>query len=825
MKKYISLIILLMCVSSLFPTAVMAENNDKNNTASSIESSELSKVTTSSAVSINANIEENNLMKNIDDNLTGNVINPEFEKDLSGWETTGTTSIVSWNGDWGNNNKKGCLSYGYYTGEGTYETDTHQTIKNLENGKYEVRAYSATSGNQEELYLYGKDFGSDEIKKCNITDTKNFRLTMIEVEVTNNELTIGFHAKGKQEEWANFDSVSLKKVEGDKNNYLDVIKNYTFNDGLENWKLKGDKKAVSIDNENGSDDNKSLRYECNKPYEIRTEQTIKNLKNGYYKLIFYAKSSGNQDSIYAYAKDTGNGVSKTNIPVDDNFRKVVVDFKVTNNKATIGFYSKCDENCWSEFDSVKLLKVPRGFTLLKGGDLTELNYVESCGAEFKDADGNKKDPFEILSENGFNIVRLRVYNKTGRNNGHIDKDGKEYYLPEGYQDKDDMLKLAKRAKDANMQIELTLHYSDWWTNGQNQDIPLEWKEAIKGMDEKEAVDKLEQLVYDYTKDVMISLKNQNTIPEYISLGNEMQGGLLYPYGKTKNMEVLARFLNAGSRAVREVSSKTKIILHLDEAGDNNRYYKLLDGCEEYNVDYDIIGPSYYPFWTRNSVEQIIPWCNDIYKKYNKKILFMETGYKWNPTLYNSDSQGQLSDNGNETHASSPQGQKEFMDELFNGIRNADDNCILGDLYWDPIMINQKGVGWAIEKGESTDGKDDKAGANVVSNTTLFDFNGKALKSLESYKDSTEGSKYGALSAVVLDQDNKEITNTNITININGKKYKKVTDKYGRFLINNIKLSKTNKIKISVDGYKEFKKNANFEMGETTEVKVKLKEKK
>ena len=80
--------------------------------------------------------------------------------------------------------------------------------------------------------------------------------------------------------------------------------------------------------------------------------------------------------------------------------------------------------------------------------------------------------------------------------------------------------------------------------------------------------------------------------------------------------------------------------------------------------------------------------------------------------------GQLTDNGNESHPASPQGQKDFMIELFNGIRNVEDNYVIGDLYWDPIMIEHDGVGWAMKFGDPERGIPDQADANVVSNTTL-----------------------------------------------------------------------------------------------------------
>ena len=46
---------------------------------------------------------------------------------------------------------------------------------------------------------------------------------------------------------------------------------------------------------------------------------------------------------------------------------------------------------------------------------------------------------------------------------------------------------------------------------------------------------------------------------------------------------------------------------------------------------------------------------------------------------------------------------------------------MGDVYWDPVMIEVPGVGWEL-------GAD-----NVVSNTTLFDFEGHVNEVLDAYK--------------------------------------------------------------------------------------------
>ena len=45
---------------------------------------------------------------------------------------------------------------------------------------------------------------------------------------------------------------------------------------------------------------------------------------------------------------------------------------------------------------------------------------------------------------------------------------------------------------------------------------------------------LEGKIYEFTKDMMLKLIEQGTCPEYVSIGNEMQYGLLYNNHKNNN---------------------------------------------------------------------------------------------------------------------------------------------------------------------------------------------------------------------------------------------------------------------------------------------------
>jgi arabinogalactan endo-1,4-beta-galactosidase len=221
---------------------------------------------------------------------------------------------------------------------------------------------------------------------------------------------------------------------------------------------------------------------------------------------------------------------------------------------------------------------------------------------------------------------------------------------------------------------------------------------------------------------MLKMKAQGTTPEYVSLGNEIAGGLLLPDGASSDFGKMGSLLNMGYNAVKDVSPSTKVILHLDDAGNKDKYDWFFGNCQTNGVNYDIIGASYYPFWTQKTVEQVRSWADYVSSKFNKDIIIMETGYNWNPTLPDGKT-GQLANNGpyQNVYSSSPIGQLNFLYDLFNGIKNCSQGRVIGALYWDPVMIEADSIGWEL-------GAD-----NVVSNTTLFDFSGNALMSLKAFR--------------------------------------------------------------------------------------------
>ena len=476
------------------------------------------------------------------------------------------------------------------------------------------------------------------------------------------------------------------------------------------WSTTGNA-AASYTQQGGYSGKYCLTQYAANAYQVYTYQTVTGIENGTYVLTAWTQNSGGQNFCYLNATSYGGGSERmTSLPVSSTWTQVIIrGIQVTNGQLTIGLNSDAMAGNWAKLDGLVLTKDGVAYSFLKGGDVSELSYLESMGAKFYQ-NGVLTDCFTILKNNGFNIVRLRLYNDPG-NAGYSPSN----LLPAGFQNPSDILNLAKRAKAAGMEIELTFHYSDYWTNGTTQYKPHDWANLSYA--------DLQTAVYNFTYSFINQMKAQGTTPEFVSLGNESVGGILFPDGSNgSNFTNLAQLSNQGYNAVKAVSPSTKVIIHLDDAGNSAKYDWYFPAFITAGGKFDIIGASYYPFWTNRTVAQIRDWANVEFPKYNKPFMIMETGFNWNPTLPDG-STGQLTNNGpyGSIYPTSPEGQKNFLYECFNGLKAVNNGAVLGDLYWDPVMISAPGVGWELGQ------------PNVVSNATLFDFGGNILSSFKAFQ--------------------------------------------------------------------------------------------
>lgn len=241
-----------------------------------------------------------------------------------------------------------------------------------------------------------------------------------------------------------------------------------------------------------------------------------------------------------------------------------------------------------------------------GADISFLPELENKGMKFYDTDGKEKDAITILKDHGLNYVRLRIFNDPARDSGYAPKTG--------FCDLQHTLQMAKRVKAAGMKLLLDLHYSDYWADPQKQYMPKAWH--------GKTISELKQAVYDYTKMVMQSLKDQGTVPDMVQVGNEINHGMIWPAGSVNNFDDLAQLFFAGAQAVKAVSPSTSIMLHIALGGQNDESKFFIDNMISRGVDFDVIGLSYYPKW-HNTLADLDYNLNDLSHRYKKDVIVVE----------------------------------------------------------------------------------------------------------------------------------------------------------------------------------------------------------
>src|SRR5690625_619441 len=360
---------------------------------------------------------------------------------------------------------------------------------------------------------------------------------------------------------------------------------------------------------------------------------------------------------------------------------------------------------------------------IKGADISTLDQLESQGAKFYE-NGVEKDVMQILKDHGINYIRLRLWNDP------YDMYGNPYGA--GNTDLDTVISLAKRAQHLDMKFLLDFHYSDFWADPGKQNKPKAWENLT--------FNDLETELYNYTKDVMNQLTLEGVIPDMVQIGNELNSGMLWPDGKSwgeggGEFDRLATLLKAGIDGVKDsnAGNNIEIMLHLADGGDNDVFRWWFDEITSRNVDFDVIGVSYYPYW-HGSLNDLQYNLDNISQHYNKDVIVVETAY--GQTIANGDALENAFTAVEEQIAGYPatvQGQKDYLRDLINVISNVPENKGAGMFYWEPAWIPIDGAGWATQSGMAYIDEYTVEG-NEWENQALFDFNGNVLDSLNVFNE-------------------------------------------------------------------------------------------
>ena len=359
------------------------------------------------------------------------------------------------------------------------------------------------------------------------------------------------------------------------------------------------------------------------------------------------------------------------------------------------------------------------------------SYFEVLDREGRFYRDNKEvDPIAEFRKNGVTGSRIRVWVDP------YDKDGNPYLG--GTCDKKNFFALVDKMVPYGYDIMLDFHYSDFWADPSKQFIPKAWQ----GMTTKE----LGGAVYEYTKDFLTECNQRGLKIPYIQIGNEITNGMLWPNGQLTdnpdgsrgNFENLCYFLRCASKACRETSPESKIIVHLERPHLLDLYIEYMDNLEKYGVDYDILGLSYYPYW-HGTFDMLETTLDVLDKRYGKEMMIVETGYGFTmaPFLENTDESslviGEKFLSGIQwpiPYPLSPEGQDNFVKSI---LKIAKKHGITGVYYWEPCWVPGKKVKWASTAGQMYTGETEKQQGNEWANQCLFDYQGNMLSAFDSFR--------------------------------------------------------------------------------------------
>ena len=326
-----------------------------------------------------------------------------------------------------------------------------------------------------------------------------------------------------------------------------------------------------------------------------------------------------------------------------------------------------------------------------GGDISMLTKYEAhqrmalrygiTNAHYYDVNGTViDDVITWTKQQGWNAARVRLFVNPA-NASAADK-GQGVI-----QNLDTVKVLGRRIKQAGMQFMLDFHYSDSWADPVKQFTPAEWA----GLDDEA----LEAKIYEYTRDCLRALKAAGATPDYIQTGNEISYGMLWgpvgtPSSQLKkcysgdetNWVRFTNLLKAAGRACREECPDAKIILHTERVAKPSIMLNFYNQMRNKQVDYDIIGLSYYPYY-HGDLLNLANALNSLTNGYqDKDIMIVETGYSYHYTI-----SGDYDLSG--TWPLTYEGQRKFTADLIARVKPY--ARVKGIFWWFP-EANEYGLG-------------------------------------------------------------------------------------------------------------------------------------
>lgn len=377
-----------------------------------------------------------------------------------------------------------------------------------------------------------------------------------------------------------------------------------------------------------------------------------------------------------------------------------------------------------------------------GIDISMVQQVLDCGGTYYNADGVAENVYRILKDNGVNYVRIRLWNDPY--NYFTDENGVEQKVPYGggICDLDTVTEMAVDAKAAGLKVLLDFHYSDFWADPGRQVLPKAWKNL-------QTTAEIAEAIRTYTRETIEHLRDAGAMPDMVQIGNEITGGFPQQYPGPVNEELtgdspyyltrrtnmpntlagrqftenFVTYVQAGIDGVKDVDDGILTMIHLaielNKTGFAEQFFHQFD-----QLDYDIIGLSYYPYY-HGTLDLFVDTIQSLKTAFpGKKIAVAEISYPYTFTSSAYASNSVNADTFSEKfplglYDISPQGQADLLHDVVSAL--CDTGVGYGIFWWEGCWLPVEGAGWADAKTKAT-----------WANQAFFSYDGKALPSLEMF---------------------------------------------------------------------------------------------
>ena len=296
-------------------------------------------------------------------------------------------------------------------------------------------------------------------------------------------------------------------------------------------------------------------------------------------------------------------------------------------------------------------------TYAVGADLSFLKSAEDRGVEFKE-DGVVRPGLDIFRDHGYDWIRLRLFHTPTQ-------------LPN---DLPYTIALAQEAKARGFKFLLDYHYADGWADPGKQPTPAAWDTTDIAV--------LVDSVYAWTRNTIQAFREAGVMPEMVQIGNEVRNGMMWPLGHLpENWDNFARLFKAGVDGIdagRGQERRPLIMLHYDNGADTDGAKAFVDRFNDYDIPYDIIGYSYYPWWHGNLLELRGNLLSTLYNYPDKDVILVEAGYR--PRVYEEGEFAGLPP----YPADAPGGpRKAFLEAVNETLLGISSPRIKGIFWWEP----------------------------------------------------------------------------------------------------------------------------------------------